>query len=167
MSPWSSSDALISPCEQYRYRLERGMGEGKIGLWIGVNPSTADAVENDHSIRKLFGFGKRLGIGHWYVGNLFAYRSTDIRGLARASDPVGVCNDIHLAEMMGRADLVIAGWGSLSKIPPRLRYRAEEIRIMAERLHVPLWCWGFTKSGDPLHPLMLAYDTPLREWNSQ
>lgn len=49
--------AIISPCGKYRYRLEReGPGEGATAI-IMVNPSTADAENDDRTISKLRGFG--------------------------------------------------------------------------------------------------------------
>jgi hypothetical protein len=74
--------AVISPCGAYRYRLERPdvFGDFSTAV-IMVNPSTADATENDATIRKLIGFRNHHSWGHIIVGNLFAYRATDVREL--------------------------------------------------------------------------------------
>ena len=52
--------AIISPCGTYRYRLERPdvFGDFTTAI-IMVNPSTADAENDDATIRKLKGFGAR------------------------------------------------------------------------------------------------------------
>jgi len=163
---WSSGKAVISPCGTYRYRLERSTElEGKTGLWIGINPSTADHITNDHSIRKLYGFGERLHINHWLVGNVFAYRSVDVRDLARAEDPVGPRNLEHLLNMAVEADVVIAGWGNTNKVPRRLLpHFGRVIDLVTKIAGKDLMCWGRTASGDPCHPLMLRYETPLEKW---
>jgi hypothetical protein len=69
--------AIISSCEQFRWRLEREIQvSGIVVALIGVNPSTADATVNDATIRKDMGFGRRLGWGKIIKGNVFAYRAT-------------------------------------------------------------------------------------------
>ncbi|WP_342361350.1 DUF1643 domain-containing protein [Terrarubrum flagellatum] len=75
------SGAVISDCGTYRYRLWR-MTEHR-GLRAGVimvNPSTADADRDDHTIRKLLGFAERHRWSRIDVVNKFALRSRDIRG---------------------------------------------------------------------------------------
>jgi hypothetical protein len=132
--------------------------------WIMVNPSTADASEDDATIRKVIGFTERLGGGWAIVGNKFAYRATDVRELRTAADPKGPENDDHLLQIMRDAPIVIAAWGPLAKLPDRLRKRWRTIRKMAEDNGVNLMCLGTAADGQPRHPLMLAYDTPLAPW---
>lgn len=72
--------ALVSPCGRYRLRLDRVTGDvGPVVAIIGVNPSTADATKNDHTIRKDMGFAKRLGWSRIIKANLCGYRATDVR----------------------------------------------------------------------------------------
>ena len=87
--------AVISDCGQYRYRLERNTVGGGATAVIMVNPSTADATENDATIRKPIGFGQHHRWGRLLVGNLFAYRATDVRKVGRGFDPIGPDNDDH------------------------------------------------------------------------
>lgn len=155
--------AIISPCGAYRYRLERELGDGPTVAVIMVNPSTADAVENDATIRKLLGFGTRNGWGKIIVGNLFAYRATDVRELATAADPIGPENNVHLAQALTDAERVIVAWGPASKLPRRLRGRWRTIQSLAGSR--PLWTIGKTaKDGHPCHPLMLPYSLELQPW---
>ena len=66
-------DAIISPCGTYRYRLDRPDVFGDLNTAvIMVNPSTADATNDDATIRKLIGFRDRKAWGNLIVGNLFA-----------------------------------------------------------------------------------------------
>lgn len=157
--------AIISPCGRYRTRLERDLGQpGPVVAIIGVNPSTADATANDQTIRKDIGFGRILGWTRIIKGNKFAYRATDVRELAFVSDPVGRDNDLHLEQIMRDADICIAAWGPLSKLPLRLRGRYLDVLRIAREVGKPLHCFGVAKDGQPRHTLMLPYSTPLTLW---
>lgn len=160
-----SRTAVISDCGRYRYRLERdGYGLDKTAV-IMVNPSTADAERDDATIRKLLGFGRRNAWGRIIVGNLFAYRATDVRELATADDPVGPDNDAHLRRIVGDCVEVIYAWGPVSKVPARLRSRWQDVdAIVRTAGHRPR-CIGLpAKCGHPRHPLMLAYAEPILAW---
>ena len=157
--------AILSPCELFRYRLERDLGTpGKVAAVIGVNPAKADARIDDHSVRKLFGFSSRLGIGRFLLGNKFAFRATDVHELRTAADPVGPDNDRHLEQILRDAELHIVAWGRLAKLPPALRSRWREVVAIADRIGCPLYCFGTAQDGHPLHPLTLGYDRTLVEW---
>lgn len=157
--------AIFSPCGLWRYRLERDIGRpGPVVALLGVNPSKAGAEVNDPTIRKDMGFGERLGWGRIIKGNKFALVSTDIRGLRDVPDPVGPENDAHLEQIMRDADQVIACWGPLAKLPPNRRKRWYAVARIADRVGKPLYCFGRAQDGQPLHTLMLAYDTPLVPW---
>jgi hypothetical protein len=139
-----NSSAIFSRCGYYRYWLEREIGEGPTVVGLMINPSWADETYNDRTITKLIGFAKRNGWGKIIVGNKFAYRSQYPRDLAGCTDPIGPENDVYLRKMIGTADICISAWGPTSKIP----------------------CWGVSKDGHPLHPLMLPYSSTLRPWQA-
>jgi hypothetical protein len=157
--------AIISPCERYRYRLERdGPGEGATAI-IMVNPSTADAEKDDATIRKLRGFGERYGWGKLIVGNLFAYRATDVRELGKVADPVGPDNGYRLSEIFLDVERVIFAWGPLSKQPKYHRGQWREVSRICRAMHLEPFCIGApAKCGHPKHPLMLAYSEPVLPW---
>lgn len=159
--------AVISECGLYRLRLDRDMGlPGKVAAILGVNPSTADGETDDATIRKDYGFCRRNGIGRFIKGNKFAFRATDVRELRTARDPIGPMCDYYLMQMMREADIVIAAWGPLSKLPPHLRTRWKQVWGIAREVGKPLHCFGTAKDGQPLHTLMLGYDAPLIEWRA-
>jgi hypothetical protein len=159
-----ASSAIISDCGRYRYRLDRdGPGEGQTVV-IMVNPSTADAEQDDATIRKLKGFGARNGWGRIIVGNLFAYRATDVRELAAVDDPVGPENEAYLRRMFYGAKQTVVAWGPVSKVPRRLRERWREVWALAECYPPVLSIGEPAKCGHPKHPLMLAYSTPIVPW---
>lgn len=147
------STAKISEDGRYRYLLTRTWEESVWPLaFIMLNPSTADAHQDDPTIRRCIGFAKRFGFGGITVANLYAYRATKPADLWRAADPVGPENDGMLSGLLrSRAEadvLAIAAWGANAK-PDRVR--AVLSLPGADRLQ----CLGVTKAGAPRHPLYL------------
>jgi len=156
--------AIISPCGQYRYRLERIIAmEGPVYAFFGINPSTADANLDDATVRKWIGFTKRWGASAFIVGNAFAYRATDVRELARHPMTVGqlATNHSHLVRIIADADYLVPCWGNRNKVPKSLHASIDELLELLRASGKPLLSFGLTASGDPMHPLMLGYDTPL------
>lgn len=160
--------AVISECGKYRYRLERSVlalaPTDKTYAFFGVNPSTADANINDATIRKMIGFVQAWGGKGFIVGNLFAYRATDVKELGKIEHPFGEDNFEHLRKIVDDADVLVPCWGSSDKIPKEKRWFVKEFRNFLLRDGKPVKTFGFTKSGDPKHPLMLGYNTPLEDW---
>jgi hypothetical protein len=137
---------------------------GPTGAFIMVNPSTADASQNDQTIRKVLGFATRFGWSRVIVGNVFAYRATDISELGLVGDPVGPDNAVHLRNVIREADEVVCAWGSLAKLPPHLRGQWRSVSNVADELNVPLKCLQILKDGHPKHPLMASYSMSVTDW---
>jgi hypothetical protein len=157
--------ATISRCGTWRYRLEREVApQGPVFAYFGVNGSTATASVDDHTVRKWIGFTERNGGSRFIAGNAFAFRATDVRELGQASDPVGPRNKTHLANIIAEADVLVPCWGSRTKLPGRLHGQLDALREQILAAGKPVRIWGLSQSGDPLHPLTLAYSLPLVEW---
>lgn len=159
--------ATISGDGMYRYWLSRGAPKSdRTVVFVGVNPSTADATEDDQTIRKMCGFARRWHFDRVGVVNLFALRGAHVCVLDTEDDPVGPENDMHIRAALAEAAMVVPCWGRLSKLPLRLQFRAGEVQnIILCSLNRPARrCLGFTKGGDPMHPLMVAYSTSLVPW---
>jgi len=158
--------AVFSEGRMYRYRLDRILPRkiGRTVAFIGINPSKANEVDNDATLRKLMTFAYQFGAARFTVRNVFAYCATDVNELAMASDPSGPYNRKVLDQIYRDADLVILMWGSRMKVPERLRTAIAVERMMLNDHNRPLKCFGLTKLGDPRHPLMLPYSTPLEEF---
>lgn len=164
-----ADDAVISSCGRYRYALARDVQaifprQGLV-VFLGVNPSTADAQTDDATVRKWRGFAERWGFRRFLVGNLFAYRATDVGELAAVEDPIGPDNDAHLRDMLWQASLVVPCWGSREKLPATLRPRIDAVRAVLRQIPVEVLVLGLTRSGDPKHPLMLGYHARLEDWS--
>lgn len=157
---WQGS-ALLSPCGQYRYRLRRTslLIATKRALFVMLNPSTADASVDDPTIRRCKGFAREFDCERLDVVNLFAWRATDPKELARVHDPVGPDNDEHIRQAAGESDLVVCAWGA-SEVAHR------RMRTVLDLLPRPLYCLGVTKFGAPKHPLYVPASTPLTVWKA-
>lgn len=165
------STAIVSPCGRYRYELRRRWHPTLPALYVGcLNPSTADATTDDHTVRKLVGFAERLGLGGLVLWNLYAFRATDPRELWRCEleggDPVGPDNDRHLARIFGEADVdrdgrFVVAWGDTSNAS---RVTAVLERMANAEVLTRLEAWGTTRNGGPRHPSRIGYDTPLTRW---
>lgn len=159
--------AVLSECRRYRYRLWRGWGDGNHRVaFVGLNPSTADEVDNDPTIRKCIGFAKRWGFGALDMVNLFAWRDRDQSGLLSSPDPIGPKNNAAIREVFGFAHRIVYAWGPGKS--------AAVGRLIRSRLESPAWQaieiyetrgetgrLSRTKDGSPGHPLMLSYATPF------
>lgn len=150
--------ADISDDGLYRYWLSRrlSMGERSV-VFVGLNPSTADAFQDDPTIRRCVGFARAWGFDWLYMGNLHAWRSTDPRGLPKdALMAVGPRNQEALTWMTQRAELVVAAWGGneLNAYSQALARRIAALRHAR--------CLGRNGDGTPKHPLYLPCATVLR-----
>lgn len=154
-----SGSAIISPCGAYRYELWRHFNPWKTRtvMFIGLNPSTADAAQDDATIRRCSAFAKAWGFGSLCMVNLFAFRATLPEDMFAAEDPIGEWNDDHLLRCAREADLIIAAWGV---------HGAHMARGDAVRRLIPnLQCLGLTQKGFPRHPLYLPSITEPRAWS--
>lgn len=157
--------AIFSPCGEYRYLLERDVAsEGIVIAYFGVNGSTAGVSREDQTTMKWRRFTVDNGGRKYIAANPFAKVATDVRELAKCADPVGPHNAFHLKEAICCADLLVPCCGSRLKLPKHLRPKLDELYDLLFASGKPIKVFGFTNSGDPKHPLMLPYSTPLIEW---
>lgn len=164
MTDAERSGAILSPCGTYRYHLWRRWDETlPTMVWVMLNPSTADASEDDPTIRRCIGFAKREGCGGISVRNVFALRTTDPAELARHPDPFGPENEKHLqtARYVSLMTVLVLGWGAKST-NKRLKHYYRQAETLCV-IQSPM-CFGVTKDGDPRHPLYLKSDAPLIRW---
>lgn len=151
--------AIISDCGKYRYHLHRHVGMGGRGscCFVMLNPSTADATQDDPTIRRCIGYTKSLGCDSLEVVNLFAYRSTDPGVLAAMSRDaaIGPDNDQYIRRATALAEFVICAWGNHGSLFGRDREVLELIRAVGRK---PMALKMNAKSRQPAHPLYLKGD---------
>jgi len=161
-SPARGKGALLSACRKYRYQLQREWdSKGKTCAFIGLNPSTADEINDDPTIRRCVQFAKTWGYGRLVMVNLFAYRCTDPAFLADLDNPVGKENDEHLISACRDADLIVAAWGNYGA----LLGRDTAVKHLLFELGLKLKCFQLTKQGRPGHPLFQPKTATLTDFN--
>lgn len=156
-APSEKAGAYISDCGRFRYSLWRRWDTEE--SWLGfvmLNPSTADAMMDDPTIRKCIGFAKRWGFGGILVANLYPFRATDPRELKA----VGYCADRRFTEareinqraltvMWSYTQTIVAAWGVHARPQD-----ADLARCLIPRL---FRIGALTNNGNPRHPLMAPY----------
>lgn len=158
----TASGAILSEDGAYRYRLWRRWPSLEPSVvFVMLNPSTADADQDDPTIRRCIGFARRWGFGGIEVVNLFALRTSDPLVLLSHPDPVGPENAEHIrqAVSLGAAKPIIVAWGEAS----RFRARADLVAALIRARRV-VRALGVTKSGDPRHPLFMRRDVCPVPW---
>lgn len=151
----------------YRYRLTREWAPGgRIALVVMANPSTADAMKDDHTITCLRNLLRTAGYTGMVVVNLFAWRATQpvemMTAANRGENIVGEANNRYIYEEMLRADAVVVAWGGSNWSAHH--ERIEVVRAMASELKKQLQCFGRTKDGAPRHPSRLPRGVKLEAY---
>lgn len=164
------SSAQLSECGTFRYYLVRRWDNSLPTLnFIMLNPSTADALEDDPTIRRCIQFAKDNGYGGIIVTNLFAFRATNPKVLLAACrenqydlDKVyGPKNHTWLCQGVASSKTVCCAWGAHKAVDfadfPGLA-------AIFKTMNADVRCLGTTKAGEPKHPLYLRADLPLIEY---
>jgi hypothetical protein len=162
-TPVIEKAAAISACGAYRYSLTRKWSGAPLLPFVMLNPSTADAEEDDPTIRRCIGFARREGAGGLIVANLYALRSPAPEALWSARDPIGPKNRRTLvglaAQAVAQSLPIICAWGALA--------RQDQIHGALRMFHASgarLACLGRTQRGAPRHPLYVRADQPLERF---
>lgn len=161
------TDARLSESGTYRYwLLRRWVYKSDRGtlVAVGVNPSTADALKDDATIRRLVGFANLWGYGALEVVNVFPFRATDPSELAKIDWSLAVsamARNLADIRLSVRQRDVLACWGDAGRqVSGWAEYREKTmdiLRLHANRVH----CLGLTRAGEPRHPLRLSVQTRL------
>lgn len=155
--------AEFSGCMRYRYRLRRSLTgsvlerPGKPVVFLMCNPSTADSIQDDPTIRRCVGFAKAWGYSDLLVSNLYAFRASTVSALRKADDPVGPENDDVLRAIPAGVPIV-AAWGAKP-------WARERVRRVLELVGRPLLCLRTTRDGSPEHPLYIPQGLEPKPWS--
>lgn len=156
---FTSSKAIYSDCEAYRYLLTRIWDQSLPSItFLMLNPSTATEVVNDPTIERCERRARNWNYGTLHILNLFALRSTDPKKLYSHPDPIGPDNNSTIGTIVPASKITICAWGTHGK----LLNRAEEVRAMLAS--TPLHYLALSKDGFPMHPLYLSYALKPQEW---
>ena len=119
--------AIISDCNKYRYELHREWDKKKKKvLFIMLNPSTADGLNNDLTTIRCMNFAKKWGYGGIMIGNIYPFRAKRPKDLRKwLNDPAIPLdrgyrtNRVHVEEMAEQADIIVCAWGGNHPGTPR------------------------------------------------
>lgn len=151
-------EAIFDSSMTYRYQLTRNwntlVSTKGIITWVMMNPSTADQFQDDPTIRRCISFSKNWGYSGLIITNIYAFRSTDPKGLLKVGDPMGPDNPTYIKDALDKSSSIVVAWGSFIDPPTPVREVLKDYS---------LFCLGTTKHGHPKHPLYIKGDTiPIR-----
>ena len=166
------SFCLFSKCGYYRWILKRELFRGeKTVVFIGLNPSKADSLNNDRTLTRIINFCSRWDYKNIYVINLFGLISKSPSRLSKSKDPIGLNNDLITLIVLRfwqkniNCDLWL-GWGDKGQLNGR---NLEVIKIIKNFANLKsnehskrIFSLGISKKGNPLHPLYIPKDSFLK-----
>ena len=164
-------EAIFSDCGTFRFSLTRFppydmfQAANRVYAWVMLNPSTADADVDDPTIRRVYGFSK--GAVRIEVVNLVPLRSPypdDLIGKS-AVELTGEHEDhrdhlYYIKHAAACADVVMLAWGNPPANPEIDKIKADVVKLLLKHRN-KCYALGFTKDGNPRHPLYVKGDTPI------
>lgn len=120
---------------------------------IGLNPSTADEVKNDPTVRRCIGYALREGASGLVMLNAFSLRATDPAVMKASREPNRPGNDAAIRRSC-RGRRVAVAWG----VHGGHRERDETVMRVLTPANATTVCLGVTREGYPKHPLYLRAD---------
>lgn len=150
--------AILSSCLNYRYVLSRIWDSTQeMMVFIGLNPSTADAEQDDPTIRKCAHFAQQEGCGGFHMLNIFAFRTPYPQELYRQKNGVGPENDRYLREFLGKKGPKVLMWG-------RKPHEMPENQAFLQNFKGPWQCFSVNKDGSPKHVLYIPAKERMRPY---
>lgn len=163
LMPGVNGDATFSADGRYRQLMRRWLGPQfpeRYILFIGMNPSTADASVNDPTCAREWTFARREGFVAMVKANVGDYRATDPKMLLAPGVVASSAENLPaIRQAAAGAGMVVLCHGKLNKaLAPAGRALVEALRADG----MTLWSFGTNGDGSPKHPLYLRADTPLQ-----
>jgi len=154
-------EAVFSDCGRYRQSLIRDWTPEdeipKSVLFVGMNPSTADAFASDPTVMRETVFSADWGFTRYLKANVLDWRATNPMDLPK--DPQMACSQDNrwaISRMADEVDEIIMAYGRLPKV---FQSVVEDIIEICRRSGKPMFCLGRNKDGSAKHPLYLAKTT--------
>ena len=151
------------PYPGMRRRLSRDWGPGPRALVIGCNPSDANALIDDPTVRWLIAWFQLFGFGGFDLMNLYPFVTSspaECRKIADGAslgdwdtrDALHFLNQPAVVNAAKAAHQVFVCWGAIAWDQDWIEHVVEEIQTGLAPWP-DLWCWGKTASGAPKHPM--------------
>jgi len=158
--------ATFSDCGHYRQALTRDWTpEGatpRAVLFVGMNPSVADASASDPTCHRELMFARDWGFTRYLKGNVLDWRATSPKDIPHDPDRAASSANLPaLLDMAQEAEIVVMAYGKLHQ-----RYSGI-VQAVIQSLAAtgrPLKCLGLNKDGSAKHPLYLRKDTELMDF---
>jgi hypothetical protein len=153
--------AKFSPCKKYRLQLWRLWDDQlPIIMFLMLNPSSADAHNDDPTIRRCVNFTKNWGYGGFYIGNLYPLISSKPKLLLESLSVSHSENKLNLDEMAEKCDKIICAWGNF-EIVKKLGIPNDFLIDYKNKLYYI----SKSKNETPKHPLYLKSSLKLKKYN--
>ena len=144
-------------------------------LFIGLNPSMAEANVDDPTCRREVEFARDWGYTRYSKANVIPYRATSPKDLSHVGDMEGdewqaavERNVGEIRRLAAESGKVVLAYGRLPANAPTRCIQALNDALSAARESAPesesLFCFGLNKDGSPKHPLYLRRDSILQGW---
>lgn len=158
------NSATLSVCKTYRYTLTRDWGPGfKTLCWIMLNPSTADATDDDPTIRRVIHFSQSWGYDKLVVVNLYPFRSPTPADCRQWADWESTGPDWHIRDVIEhnrgivareakKAHAIVAAWGNVW-CQGWAGHVVESVVTGEEPWPRVIFCLGKNANGSPKHPM--------------
>ena len=136
---------------------------------VGLNPSTADAIKPDLTLKKVIKFAEQNNYDGFVMLNLYPKRATLPKDLPEIDSEKLVAENIKqissiLEEYKG-AD-ILASWGETVEIRDYLKTSIAKIKELGQKYNCNWYKIGeLTKSGHPRHPSRISYDTKFTKFD--
>lgn len=155
--------ADISVCGRWRRTLSRDWSNGepvRAILWIGMNPSTADASADDPTCLRETNFSRAWGFNRYLKCNVMDWRATFPTDLPNDPDMASTPENTRaILQAAQSASLIVAAWGKVPRVHEPIATRIHQA-LLAQ--NYTLHCLGQNQDGSPKHPLYLRKDSALR-----
>ena len=134
-----------------------------LALVIGCNPSTADGLTDDPTVRWWNKWFRQAGFGGYVAMNLYPFCTSSPAECKKIADwenngPDWYARDAiqsnlaSVVEQSETAHQIFVCWGAIAWDLDWIEFFVEEVG----QYYMPvdgLWCWGTTKNGAPKHPM--------------
>ena len=145
--------AEFSKDKKHRYYLSRKWSENEQVLYILLNPSKGNHIDNDPTIRRLITISKNLGYGGFNVVNLYTLITPIRNKLYEKKRKFSAKNKKLIAKLVARHNTIVYGWGATENEP----------NWLSNIVKSPL-CFNINKNGTPKHPLYLKKESILKKF---
>ncbi|MFK7875548.1 MAG: DUF1643 domain-containing protein [Paracoccaceae bacterium] len=155
--------ASFSDCGRYRHCLSRDWTPvgttPKSVLFIGLNPSVADADVSDPTCHRELTFAQDWGYTRYLKANVLDWRATSPNDIPKDLDTARSSqNMMTLADLAQISDTIVMASGN---VHPRFARAELETLELLRSSGKPMMCLGKNKSGAAKHPLYIRKDAFL------